>query len=212
MADDLSNFFVPLVSGIIHVGANVGQERELYARHHLKVLWVEPIPAFFRQLCVNIAGYPGQTAVNCLITDKDDEEYIFNVASNNGESSSILEWAQHRDHRPDIDWVSHIPLRSKTLDTLIECIDEPISAYSALTIDTQGSELLVMKGAIKNLSKFTYIRTEATNFEAYVGCCRDKELTAYLDAFGFNLVMTDEIGDFGGGRKYYDLVYRNREK
>ena len=59
MADDLSNFFVPLVSGIIHVGANVDKNVSYMHDYHLKVLWVEPIPAFFRQLCVNIAGISG---------------------------------------------------------------------------------------------------------------------------------------------------------
>lgn len=36
--------------GVVHVGANLGQERELYEHYGLNVLWVEPIPEVFEQL------------------------------------------------------------------------------------------------------------------------------------------------------------------
>ena len=70
------------VTGVIHVGANLGQERKLYAKYKCKVLWIEPLPDIFEQLCNNIRSFPDQSAVNYLITDKDDVEYLFYVASN----------------------------------------------------------------------------------------------------------------------------------
>ena len=36
--------YLKRVTGVIHVGANAGQERELYASFHLDVVWIEPIP------------------------------------------------------------------------------------------------------------------------------------------------------------------------
>src|SRR5215472_4628952 len=36
--------FLRGVSGVIHVGANTGQERELYEKFGLHVVWIEPIP------------------------------------------------------------------------------------------------------------------------------------------------------------------------
>ena len=135
------------VTDLIHVGANLGQERELYAKYNIKVLWVEPLPDIFAQLCKNIEAFPSQTAVNHLVTDKDDAEYVFNVANNDGLSSSILDLARHREIWPDVKYVSTVTLKSVTLDTLLKRTGNDNSAYQALVMDTQGSELLVLKGA-----------------------------------------------------------------
>ena len=42
--------FLRSCSGVIHVGANSGQERELYAQHGLNVVWIEPIPEVYTAL------------------------------------------------------------------------------------------------------------------------------------------------------------------
>ena len=39
--------FLRDVTGVVHVGANTGQERDKYARHGLSVIWVEPIPDIY---------------------------------------------------------------------------------------------------------------------------------------------------------------------
>src|SRR5579862_7247657 len=83
------------VGGVIHVGANSGQERNLYAQLELDVAWVEPNPPVFERLRANLAEFPKQRAYQYLIADQDEQEYIFHVASNGGESSSILPLAKH---------------------------------------------------------------------------------------------------------------------
>src|SRR5437867_2112444 len=80
---------LPRAKGIIHVGANVGQERKLYDDYALSVLWVEPIPEVFAVLQSNIAGYERQRAVAYLVADRDGAQYSFHVANNAGESSSL---------------------------------------------------------------------------------------------------------------------------
>src|SRR5205085_4005421 len=77
-----TNSYLKQITGVIHVGANLGQERELYAKYKLKVLWIEPLPDIFERLCENISPFPDQTAVNHLVTDKDNAEYLFHIASN----------------------------------------------------------------------------------------------------------------------------------
>ena len=108
------------VSGVIHVGANLGQERELYAKYKLKVLWIEPLPDIFEQLCKNIEPFPDQKAVNHLITDKDNVEYSLHVANNGGASSSILELGRHTEIWPDIHYVSKVLLKSITLELSVK--------------------------------------------------------------------------------------------
>src|SRR5690242_19194551 len=91
------NRFLRSTRGVIHVGANVGQERELYRRHGLDVLWIEPIPDVFARLAANMSGLPRQRALERLVTDRDDATYEFHISNNDGESSSILDLKQHRD-------------------------------------------------------------------------------------------------------------------
>ena len=67
--------FRDLVTGVIHVGAHVGDERGLYDEAGVGVVWVEPIPELYAQLCENIRPYPRQRAVCHLVTDRDDAEY-----------------------------------------------------------------------------------------------------------------------------------------
>jgi FkbM family methyltransferase len=136
--------FLRGVDGVIHVGANSGQERELYAKYHLRVLWIEPLPNIFEKLQENIRGFPAQSALMALVTDKDDVEYVFNVASNDGASSSVLELGRHGEIWPEVHYVSSIKMKSVPLDTLLSKVN---GEYQALIMDTQGSELLVLKGA-----------------------------------------------------------------
>src|SRR5882762_6712763 len=61
--------FLARISGVIHVGAHAGEERDQYAKLGLRVIWIEPIPEVFERLQANIAGYPDQRAIQSLITD-----------------------------------------------------------------------------------------------------------------------------------------------
>jgi FkbM family methyltransferase len=88
--------------------------------------------------------------VNHLITDKDGMEYLLHVANNEGQSSSILELARHREIRPEIHYVAEVTLKSITLDSLLKNLGDAIPFYQTLVMDTQGSEVLVLKGAKKS--------------------------------------------------------------
>ena len=146
---DLPNWYLRKVDGIVHVGANVGQERDLYASYGLDVLWIEPIPSVFDELRNNISALPKQRAINCLVTNKDGAEYVLNVASNSG-AHHILEFGRHTEIWPEITYQSKSSLKSVTLDTLLGCGDR----YQALVLDTQGSEHLVLNGAPRLLLTF----------------------------------------------------------
>jgi FkbM family methyltransferase len=200
--------YLTQVTGVIHVGANLGQERDLYAKYNLNVMWIEPVPEIFERLCKNIKYFPQQTAVNHLITDKDGVEYAFHVANNDGASSSILELAQHGEIWPEIHYVSEVTLKSITLDSLLKNIGGALPTYQALIMDTQGSELLVLKGATKSIGQFKYIRTEAADFESYMYCAKAEELTSYLAQFGFKLTRSDKFAESPKGGRYFDLLYR----
>jgi FkbM family methyltransferase len=195
--------------GVIHVGANTGQEREVYDRHGLAVFWVEAIPSVFADLKLNVAGLPRQRCANALVTDEDGREFAFHIAGNNGASSSILDLADHRDIWPDVSYVEDIKLVSVTLPTLLRLEGVEATQYDVLMLDTQGSELLVLKGAAPLLHGFQYIRTEAADFESYVGCARREEITDFLAGYGFKEWAVAPFAERrNGGGQYYDILYR----
>lgn len=199
--------FLRGISGLIHVGANSGQERFLYNGYGVRVLWIEPIPDVFRRLCENIRRYPRQRALQALVTDRDDADYEFHVANNEGQSSSILELAEHRDIWPDVRYVATIPLRSTTLATLMDRAAVDPGDFQALVMDTQGSELLVLQGAVPLLDRFRYVKTEVADFDSYAGCCRLADLEAFMGAHGFREISRRTIATRAGGGNYYDVIY-----
>jgi FkbM family methyltransferase len=198
------------VHGVIHVGANEGQERDFYARLGVPVLWVEPIPEVYVKLSLNIAARPGQRAVQALVGERDGEPVVLHVASNDGASSSILDFAEHADLRPDITYVRDIPLETTTLPTLLHKHGGDVSGFDMLVLDTQGSELAILRGATPLLRGFRYVLSEVADFEAYKGCARRDALTAFLTGHGFRESVVTVIAKHGNGRYYYDILYRAR--
>ena len=202
--------FLKHVGGVVHVGANTGQEREQYASLGLRVLWIEPIPDIFKRLEANIASYPRQTAVQALITDVDGKLYDFHVANNDAASSSILALDRHKELWPTVSYTSSMSLRSTTLPRLFEELRLNPLLYEALVLDTQGSELLVLRGASSLLKYFEYVKTEVPDFEAYSGCCVLSEMDDFLGRLGFQEVSRRKFASLEGVGAYYDVIYQRQ--
>jgi FkbM family methyltransferase len=200
--------FLQDLQGVIHVGANTGGERRIYDRFGLNVLWIEPIPWVFEELSKNIERYSLQVARQALIGDRTGEQCRFHVASNGGASSSIYDLKMHKEIWPDVDVVSTMALEAIRLDDLLSV--EPIDRmlYDGLVIDTQGSELRVLRGAESTLSCFQWIKLEASDFEAYQGAALLDEISAYLASRSFSEVARFEIARHPSGGRYYDVLFR----
>jgi FkbM family methyltransferase len=200
--------FLKNAKGVIHVGANVGQERFTYEKYGLHVVWIEPIPSVFNILKKNIETLKNQMALQYLITDKDDVSYTLKVASNEGASSSIFDFEGHSEIWPDIVYVDEINIVSKTLLSVLQIHKIDFSRFDILFMDVQGSELLVLKGLGDYLHNFRYIQLEACDFVAYKGACVESEVTGYLQQHGFKLnrrivFQTSPIGNC------YDILYQS---
>jgi len=200
--------FLRKISGVIHVGANTGPERALYARNGLRVIWIEPIPEVFETLKANLVDFPEQSALKCLVTDQDNVEHRFHIASNDGHSSSILDLKLHKDIWPQVTYVRTITLRSKTLASLLKEEHVDTSNYDALVMDTQGSELLVLKGAVSILQNFLFIKSEVPDFESYAGCCQVSDIASFLAPHGYREFSRYKFAKHPSGGTYYDIVYK----
>lgn len=203
----MTDSFLAGARGVVHVGANSGRERDLYARHGLRVIWIEPIPEVFEALKANLAAYDLQRAFCALITDVDGAEYAFNIASNHGASSSILDLGMHRDIWPGVVYEGVVMLRSATLPALLarEAID--VSEYDVMVLDTQGSELHVLRGAATILRGFRYIKVEVADFESYANCCRVTDVERFMALYGFHEVDRERFAGRPEIGWYYNIVY-----
>jgi FkbM family methyltransferase len=193
--------------GVIHVGAHYGEERDYYKSLGLKVVWVEALPSVYDILCENIKGYEDQKAYNALLTDEFGKEYLFKTTSNEQASSSIFEFKNHVDMWPSVKKTSEVVLTSTTLYDLCKSKNITLADYPSLVLDTQGSELLVLKGADPILRHFKYIKTEVADFESYQDGCQLHDLQAFMASRGYKeidrqiQITNEKIGT------YYDITY-----
>ena len=172
------------------------------------MLWIEPIPEVFNQLKKNIKGYPKQKALKYLLLDEDNKKIPFKIANNKGASSSIFDFGLHSKIWPNVNYTKTIKLKSSKLTTIINDENIDIKKFQALLIDTQGSELIVLKGASEILKNFDYIITEAADFESYIGGCKIEDLSIFLKTFGFNPILKTKFAKHSGAGNYYDIIYK----
>jgi len=185
------------ITGLIHVGACTGEERDLYLRMRIPaVLWIEANPATYVTLSNRILHLSTHQAVCALISDRDGEEVSFYVTTDNRTpndgrhaSSSMLPLAKHRSHYPNIYVTEVLTLPTRTLASVLPEI--PIAAKcNAMVLDIQGAELRAMMGAGDWLDQLDYICTEVNIDELYAGCGRLPEVEGFLNARGFKRVLT----------------------
>ena len=194
--------------GIIHIGANEGQERDKYAAHGLPVVWIEPIPDVCERLIANIAAHPDQRAIQALITDKDGKVSTLHVSSNHGASSSILDLHLHREIWPEVTFTRDVRLKSSTLPSALQAAGVDPAGYDAIVLDIQGAELLALKGAAPLLQGIHYVQTEAADFEAYKGGATVAEIAAFMGPHGFRLAGKKTTAGRRGLGFYYELLFR----
>jgi len=77
-------------------------------------------------------------------------------------------------------------------------------------MDTQGSELLVLKGGLSLLKNFQYIKTEAADFESYKGCCLINDLSKFLNKLGFKEIKRIKFATRKKGGNYFDVLYERK--
>jgi len=174
-------------TGLIHVGANHGQEFEHYKTAQAStVVYVEPIARIYHSLKARVEQEPGHHAIQALCSDRDGIEVTLNVANNDGQSSSLFPLGRHQELYPAVTYQSQESHVTRTLDSVI-AQDFPGVPFNVLVIDTQGAELLVLKGATRLLEQLEAIHLEASEMPLYEGGCTWEEIKDFLRMHGFSL-------------------------
>lgn len=183
--------FVSNLRGVIHVGANIGEEAEWYERQGCsRVLWFEPNKELFPILERNIEGYLHHDAFNFGIHDIL-KSGVLHIANNKGQSSSLLEFGTHAVNHPDVKYIKDQSIILRRLDWFFKATYKDIDDYNFLNIDVQGVELNVIKSFGKLINKMDYIYTEVNDEEVYKDCTLIDDIDKYLSDYGFVREVTE---------------------
>ena len=178
---------------ILFIGANDMCEILHYANIYQNGIFIEALSDVFIKLQQNLKNTNEQyktnyIAINCLISDTSEKEYIFNIFSNGGASSSIYECNPSQWQWPTVVKVGETKLKSTTIETILKEQNWDNLRYD-LVLDVQGAELDVLKGFnIDNFKNIDKITTEISTMEFYKNGVLFNDLNTFITNLGFKLI------------------------
>jgi FkbM family methyltransferase len=199
----ISNFGIK-PKGILHLGANTGEEADLYdALHPEIVVWFECNPRSIPFLLMNVGHRPGHYVIQKAVSDRDDQTLDFHI-TNNDASSSVLPLKEHSQVYPDVLEDKVIQVETVTVDTAV-ITNHWTGKFDFANLDLQGYELVALKGMVATLEDIKWVYTEVNYKELYKGCPLVKEITDFLGSFDFEL---SRICDTNCG--WGDAIYKKK--
>ena len=172
-------------NSILHVGAHLCEEIHDYEQYipRNKIIWIE---ALIDKVIISKEKYPGIFIEHAAVSNT--REIVKFNRSNNGQSSSILEFGLHKKFHPDVNYVDHFYIETSLLKNIIPLYNDLYINF--INLDIQGNELNALKGMGDYLNFVEYVYTEINTDYVYEGCCLVGELGYYLTQFGFIRVET----------------------
>lgn len=183
--------------GILHVGAHECEEIVLYEKYlpRNKILWVDALKDKV-QMCKSKYN---DLLIECAVVS-DKKEIVNWNRSNNGESSSILNFGLHQHFHPHIHYIESQKRDSVPLSDFIGNYD---ISYNFINLDIQGAELKALKGMESYLNNVDYIYTEVNSDYVYEECALIGEIDDYLLQFNLHRVETLWCCDYRWGDAFY---------
>ena len=202
--------------GVLHVGANVGEEAPIYLELGInRQVWIEANIEIFEKLFNNISSNRDALAL-CFAASDYDGIGKLHISNNGSQSSSLLELGTHKIAHPDVYYISENNIEVKRIDSVLShkkdfvFINNGYNKYSFdpiyfdfLNIDIQGAELKALKGMGELLHQFKWAYLEVNKEELYKGCALVGEIDSYMLSFGFKRVETKWCGNTGWGDALY---------
>jgi FkbM family methyltransferase len=181
---------------VLQVGASAGQEIDEFWSEGIRAgIFLEPLDIPFEILTQRCEGKPNFLPLQALALSKDNTEADFFIASNGGQSSSILEPNKHLNYYPHVSFKDSIKLKGYQVDTLTTIARQSNrglpAVYDLFFLDVQGAELEVMKGASNQLLHGRYIYSEVCDGDGYKGDVRLTDLLIFLRSFGYKAIALE---------------------
>lgn len=189
----LRDLGLPPPRGVLQVGASYGQEMNWFVENGISAgVFIEPLPEPFAVLSASCRQRPNFVAVNALCAERNGERVNFHVASNGGQSSSLLAPKNHLQEFDFVRFDQKVELVTHRLDHVMEFLRSnghgaACDACDLLYMDTQGAELRVLHGAGAVLQNIDVVLTEVTRNQMYDSAPELGDLMAFLQPLGFTL-------------------------
>lgn len=191
-------------TGILHVGAHWGEEADEYDKLVKgPIIWVEADSNAYIKLIAHVGARDNHFPLKACVSSVTGSYVDFNVASNQGQSSSILPLGTHAQAHLDVKYVDKIRMRTITIAALLEFYDIELSKGWFLNIDLQGAELQALKGMAHLLPYFDSMYLEVNEKELYKGCALLPELEQFIGSHGFKRREIKMSGNHGWGDAFY---------
>jgi FkbM family methyltransferase len=175
------------IRGILHVGAHECEERATYNTvWNVKddsIVWVDANENL-------VEKNKSQGILNCYtaVLDETEHDAVFHV-TNNGQSSSLLEFGSHAVDYPWCVVTENRNVRTQTLSQFFQQNKLNPANYNVWNFDIQGVELQVLRGSTELLQYADVIYSEVNTDDVYKDCGKLQELDVLLDEYGFKRVM-----------------------
>lgn len=190
------------ITGVLHVGAHECEEQNFYLNEKINPQNIHWVEAMQNKVEIMQMSNPLLNIYQGVVSDIDNQEVQFKI-TNNGQSSSILDFGTHSKHHPQVHVTDVVSLKTTRLDTLIEKNDINMNSINFLNLDIQGAELLALKGMAKYLKHIKYIYTEVNTEKVYKDCALITEIDDFLKLHGFSRKCEAIYRQFGWGDALY---------
>jgi FkbM family methyltransferase len=175
--------------GVVHVGADVGQEVAQYINYGFeKIILIEANPECCKILISKFRDDPRIRIFNYAICDKQGtvDFHIHTSRSGNTEPASLLPMKRFKEIVKTLHTTKTIQVLAITLDALFERHQIAFADYNFINIDIQGAELLALQGAAKLLPLIDVVVSEVNVIDMYENGALEDDVVRFLDEKGFD--------------------------
>ncbi len=180
------------ISLVLDIGANEGQYGKSLrddVRYKGRIVSFEPLLDAFAVLQQTAACDPLWDCHNIAFGDRAGSATI-NISANSYSSSLLPISSRAVEIEPSIGYVGTQEVSVHRLDSLLAQFAKADDQIY-LKIDTQGSELNVLKGALGVINRFDLIQLETSFLEVYHGETLIGDVIKFLDCLGYRIVSIE---------------------
>lgn len=187
------------VESLIDIGANIGNFTRIVKTYfpNMDVLMCEANP--FCDNMLKNTGYPYE--IVCLSDSKKEVKFYLEDKNMIGTGASY-----YLEKTVFYSMQNHTVVQTETLDDFLKNKYQGKS-FDFVKIDTQGSEIDIMKGGKETINKAKHVLLETSLIEYNAGAPLKKDYFEYMDSIGFKPIQMVEEHYFEGSLIQEDWIF-----